>query len=214
MIDPLIVEATADYEFLPPNWEIAVFSSDTVNAFAMPGGKVGVYTGLLQLAETPDQLAAVMGHEIAHVIARHSAERMSTAQLTVIGITLAGIATANNEQQSIIMAALGLGAYVGVQLPFSRTHETEADDIGQRLMAKAGFDPAQAVRLWQLMAANGKTPPELLSTHPDPTNRAERLRQNLKKMRPLYLQAQAAGKKPQCVKPVIPEAVKVEAKAG
>ncbi|WP_019529659.1 M48 family metallopeptidase [Dasania marina] len=214
VIDPLIVEATADYEFLPPNWDIAVFNSDSVNAFAMPGGKVGVYTALLQLAETPDQLAAVMGHEIGHVIARHSAERMSTAQLTVIGMTLAGIATANNEQQSIIMAALGMGAYVGVQLPFSRTHETEADDIGQRLMAKAGFDPAHAVRLWQLMAGNGKTPPELLSTHPDPNNRAERLRENLGKMRPLYLQAKAAGKNPQCNKPVIPKTVKPAEKAG
>jgi predicted Zn-dependent protease len=85
VIDPLIVEATAEYSFLPPNWEIAVFNSGMINAFAMPGGKIGVYTALLELAETPDQLAAVMGHEIGHVIARHSAERMSTAQLKVIG---------------------------------------------------------------------------------------------------------------------------------
>ena len=205
VIDPLIVEATKEYEFLPPDWEIAVFNSELVNAFAMPGGKIGVYSGMLALAETPDQLAAVMGHEIGHVVARHSAERMSTAQLTVIGLTIAGVATANNEQQAVIMAALGLGAYVGVQLPFSRTHETEADDIGQVLMAKAGFDPAQAVRLWQLMASNGKTPPELLSTHPDPNNRAKRLSENLSQMMPLYRQAQSSGKKPSCTKPVIPK---------
>ena len=208
VIDPLIAVATKQYEFLPPNWETVVFSNEMVNAFAMPGGKIGVYTGILELAETPDQLAAVMGHEIGHVVARHSAERMSTAQLTVIGLTIAGVATANSEQQAVIMAALGLGAYVGVQLPFSRTHESEADNIGQELMAKAGFDPAQAVRLWQLMAGNGKTPPELLSTHPDPNNRAKRLRQNLSQMTPLYKQAKATGKAPQCSKPVIPKPVK------
>ena len=211
VIDPLIAVATQQYQFLPPNWETVVFSNEQVNAFAMPGGKIGVYTGILELAETPDQLAAVMGHEIGHVVARHSAERMSTAQLTVIGLTLAGMATADNQQQSIIMAALGLGAYVGVQLPFSRTHETEADDIGQELMAKAGFDPAQAVRLWQLMAGNGKKiPPELLSTHPNPYKRAKSLQQNLGQMTPLYQQAKASGKAPQCKKPAIPKPVKKE----
>jgi predicted Zn-dependent protease len=126
---------------------------------------------------------------------------------------LAGIATANNEKQAVIMTALGIGAYIGIELPFSRTHETEADEIGQRLMALAGFDPSHAVRLWTLIGGNGKRQPELLSTHPNPNNRAERLKRNLDEMTPLYLQAKASGKNPQCSKPAIPKPITPKSKA-
>lgn len=199
VVQPLMLEAQNRYGFSAQGWEVVVFDSDTINAFAMPGGKVGIYTGLMDLAETPDQLAAVMGHEIAHVIAKHSAERMSNAQLTALGITAAGVALSDNDHQRAIMAAIGIGAQVGIMLPFSRTHETEADQMGQELMARAGFDPAQAIRLWELMdKAGGTRPPELLSTHPDPDNRAVRLQKLLSTAQPLYQQAKQFGKKPQC----------------
>lgn len=205
VVQPLIMEAQIRYGLSSSSWEVVVFDSDMVNAFAMPGGKVGLYTGLMDLAETPDQLAAVMGHELAHVIAKHSAERYSTAQLTALGITAAGIALSDNENQRAIMAAIGIGAQVGIQLPFSRVHESEADQMGQELMASAGFDPAQAIRLWELMnKKGGARPPELLSTHPDPDNRAMRLQQLLTTTEPLYQQAQKFGKKPVCKVPAKP----------
>lgn len=208
IVDPLLKEATLRYEHLPQSWEVVVFESATVNAFAMPGGKIGVYTGLMELTENADQLAAVLGHEIGHVVAQHSAERMSVAQATIVGLAVAGFATADNNNQRAIMAALGLGAAVGVQLPFSRTHESEADTIGQELMARSGFDPAQAVRLWELMGASSEGRPlEMLSTHPDPAKRAERLQADLTRMTPLYQQAQSLGMKPSCKKPPIPKVV-------
>lgn len=203
---PLVATARERYPELPMNWDIVVFDSATVNAFAMPGGKIGVYTGLLDITENPDQLAAVLGHEIGHVMAHHSAERMSQAQMIMIGMTAAGVVFANNRDHAMIMAALGLGATVGIQLPFSRTHEAEADQIGEDLMAKAGFDPAQSIRLWEIMEKKGGSrPPELLSTHPDPENRARRLEDLLQQTAPEYRAAVAAGKHPQCgslVKPV------------
>jgi len=205
VVQPLIKEARAQYPNLPENWDIAVFDSNTINAFAMPGGKVGVYTGLIDLTENPDQLAAVLGHEIGHVMAHHSAERLSEAQMTVLAMTVAGVALANNKDQSAIMAALGIGAQVGIALPFSRVHEAEADQIGQQLMAEAGFDPAQSIRLWELMEkSGGSRPPELLSTHPDPENRANRLSGFLPANRMVYEDAVKMGKHPQCVMPAKP----------
>lgn len=199
VVQPLTQEASLRYEFLPKSWEVVVFESKEVNAFAMPGGKIGVYTGLLALTENPDQLAAVLGHEIGHVVARHAAERMSTAQVTVLAMTAAGVALAKNNDQAAIMAALGIGAQVGVLLPFSRTHETEADVIGQDLMARVGFDPAQSVRLWELMQQSGGARPlELLSTHPDPQNRAAHLQQLLTQNTPVYRSMVASGKQPRC----------------
>jgi len=205
VVQPLINEARAQYPNLPENWDIAVFDSDTINAFAMPGGKVGVYTGLIDLTENPDQLAAVLGHEIGHVMAHHSAERLSEAQMTVLAMTVAGVALANNRDQATIMAALGIGAQVGIALPFSRVHEAEADQIGQQLMAEAGFDPAQSIRLWELMEkSGGSRPPELLSTHPDPENRASRLSGFLPANRTVYEDAVKMGKHPHCVMPTKP----------
>lgn len=155
-------------------WEVVVFESDQVNAFALPGGKIGVYTGLLKIAKTPDQLATVIGHEVGHVIAQHGRERISN-QLAAQGLlTLTSAMMRNRDSGSyqMIMAALGLGAQIGVLLPFGRAQETEADVIGIHLMAKAGFDPKQSIELWKNMAqVGGPQPPPFLSTHPSHDSR-------------------------------------------
>lgn len=164
-------------------WEIVVFDDAQVNAFALPGGKIGVYTGLMNVAENQHQLAAVIGHEVGHVIAQHGNERMSQGTLINVGTQAAAQVMAAKQvgNSGAIMAAIGLGVQVGVQLPFSRTHESEADEIGLELMAKAGFDPRQSVNLWQNMeqASGGQRQPELLSTHPAPQTRITDLTANM-----------------------------------
>jgi predicted Zn-dependent protease len=162
-------------------WEVVVFESDQVNAFALPGGKIGVYTGLLKVAVNQDQLATVIGHEIAHVIADHSNERLSQTQLANTGLSITSVALGASEYaqyQGMTMAALGLGVQYGVILPYGRTQESEADIVGLRYMADAGFDPNQSVNLWQNMAkaSGGSQPPELLSTHPSHNTRIQDLR--------------------------------------
>ena len=160
------------------NWEVTVFDSPQVNAFALPGGKIGVYTGLLKVAQTEDQLAAVIGHEIGHVLANHSGERMSSSMAAngAMQLVNAALDVTETEHSDLIMAGLGLGVNVGVILPFSRTHESESDLIGLRLMQEAGFDPNQSVALWRNMAkASGNSTPEFLSTHPSPSTRIEDL---------------------------------------
>lgn len=177
----------------PDEWEVVVFESDQVNAFALPGKKIGVYTGLLKVAENQHQVAAVIGHEIGHVLAQHGNERMS--QSTLIGVSQEVVSQAlrvNNVQQTpAIMSALGLGIQVGISLPFSRTHESEADLIGLSLMAKAGFDPRQSTELWRNMnkASGGNRPLEILSTHPAPETRINDLNANMKSAVALYNQA-------------------------
>lgn len=153
------------------DWEIVVFDSEQVNAFALPGGKIGVYTGLLNVAVNQDQLATVIGHEIAHVLANHSNERLSQSQLANAGLQITDIALGASEYaqyRGLTMAALGVGVQYGVILPYGRTQESEADIVGLELMAKAGFDPNQSIDLWRNMAraSGGNAPPELLSTHP------------------------------------------------
>lgn len=164
-------------------WEVVVFDDKQVNAFALPGGKIGVYTGLLDVAENQHQLAAVMGHEVGHVIAEHGNERMSNSALIGMGMQVTNQVLENQQvaSSSMIMAAIGLGVQVGVQLPFSRTHESEADLIGLELMARAGFDPTESVKLWQNMdkASGGQRQPEFLSTHPLPTSRIDHLQANM-----------------------------------
>lgn len=187
-------------------WEVVVFEDNQVNAFALPGGKIGVYTGLLHVAENAHQLAAVMGHEVGHVIADHGNERMSSGTLMNVGMQVTSQLLNTNQisHSKEIMSAIGLGLQVGVQLPFSRTHETEADIIGLDLMAKAGFKPEESVSLWQNMAkaSSGQRPMELLSTHPAPETRINQLQQHMPESRSLY---RAAAVKPQCTKPVIPK---------
>ncbi len=181
------------------DWEITVFDSEQVNAFALPGGKIGVYTGLLEVAETQDQLATVIAHEVAHVIAEHGNERVSTQYATqgglaVLSAFLGGGGGAGGQQ---IMALLGLGAQVGILLPFSRTQESEADVVGLELMARAGFDPRASVALWQNMkaASSGASPAPFLSTHPTNENRIATLRDYMPQALRLY---QQTGQRPQC----------------
>lgn len=182
-------------------WEVTVFDDDTVNAFALPGGKIGVYRGLLDVAQTPDQLAAVLGHEVGHVLAHHGNERVS--QQFAVGETLslidAWMSSGNRANREVAMALLGTGAQVGVLLPFSRTHESEADAIGKELMARAGFDPRASVTLWENMAkAGGSGTPEFLSTHPSHDTRIKDLRAGMDDAVALYQQARAAGADPGC----------------
>ena len=181
-------------------WEVQVFKDDSANAFALPGGKIGVHTGLLKVADNQDQLAAVIGHEVGHVLAQHSNERMSIQYATQTGTQLvAALAGGDSAEKQTLMGLLGVGAQYGVQLPFSRKHEAEADVIGLDLMAEAGFDPRASVDLWRNMAANsGGSPPEFLSTHPSNQTRIECLQARIPEAMPLYQQAQSAGRAPNC----------------
>jgi len=161
-------------------WEFNVIEDDKVaNAWAMPGGKIAVYTGILPLTRDDTGLAVVLGHEVAHAIAGHGNERMSQgllAQLGAIGLS-AAVTTQPAATQQIFMTAYGLGAQIGVLLPYSRLHESEADRIGLVLMAKAGYDPREAVPFWERMATKGgPRPPELLSTHPAPESRIVKIK--------------------------------------
>ena len=185
-------------------WEAQVFAIDSANAFALPGGKVGVNTGLFDVAKNQDQLAAVIGHEIGHVVSRHANERVSHSTLAEAGSGLVAAYVGRNsspEQVKQYVALLGAGTQVGVLLPYSRLHESEADTLGQELMAKAGFDPAGAAALWQNMiaaAGSGASPPRLLSTHPDPAARASALAARAPQLAPVAQAARAAGKRPAC----------------
>lgn len=193
---------------LPPQWqqggwEEAVFVDKSPNAFALPGGKVGVYTGIFEVARNQDQLAAVIGHEIGHVIERHHDERV-TRQMGASGVVqlLGVLAGAKYGESGSSLATQGgsILAQGGFLLPGTREQETEADVVGQRLMAQAGFDPRQAVDLWQnmLAASGGSRPPEWLSTHPDPKSRIGELRKRADGLMPTYEQSRAAGRKPKC----------------
>jgi predicted Zn-dependent protease len=148
-------------------WQFALLEGKEVNAFALPGGKTAVYTGLLPVAADTNGLAVVMSHEIAHAIARHGAERMSQGTLVNLGGAVVGAAA--GQSAGVAMVAYGLGSQLGVMLPFSRSHEAEADRIGLILMARAGYDPRTAVAFWDRMEAQrrGGTPTEFLSTHPN-----------------------------------------------
>jgi predicted Zn-dependent protease len=164
-------------------WEFNLIESEEINAWCMPGGKVVVYTGILPITQTEAGLAVVMGHEIAHAIAEHGGERMSQQLLAQMGGMALATALQNKPEQTqaLWMTAFGVGAQVGVLLPFSRTQESEADQLGLVFMAMAGYDPNEAVSFWQRMAA-GKSgaPPEFLSTHPSDETRIN----NLKKLIP------------------------------
>lgn len=159
------------------DWQFTVIEDPSPNAFALPGGKVGVNTGLFKVAENDDQLAAVMAHEVAHAIARHSSERMSNQLLVQGAVAAAGVAASTQTEDSASLVQLAAAAAtLGITLPFSRAQESEADHIGLIYMAEAGYDPRAAVELWQNFEAMGDgTPPEFLSTHPSPGNRIERL---------------------------------------
>ena len=185
------------------NWEVTVFEDKALNAFALPGNKIGVHTGLIDLVDNQHQLASVIGHEIGHVLARHSNERMSQKLGAQMGISLiAAVAAPQTPLGQTALGLLGVGTQYGLIMPFSRLHESEADTIGIELMAKAGFNPAESITLWQKMAqaSQGGQPPEFLSTHPSHETRIDDLREHLTKARSLMQQAHAAGKKPNCKK--------------
>ena len=161
-------------------WEFNLLSSDEENAFCLPGGKVAVYSGILPLTANPNGLAVVMGHEIAHAIARHGAERMAQEQLAQMGMLAVGVASSDMDQNQrrAILGAFGAGTQFGIMLPFSRTHESEADHIGLMLMARACFDPNEAPKFWERMAQekHGRAPPQFMSTHPSDATRIDQIK--------------------------------------
>lgn len=153
----------------PGRWEVVVFQGDQANAFALPNAKIGVYEGMFNVAQNEAQLAAVIGHEIAHVQEKHSSERVNSQMATQLGAQIAAAvigATAGGDPQTIA-GLLGAGAQYGIVMPYGRNQELEADRLGLILMARAGYDPRQSVALWQNMSkAGGGSPPAFLSTHP------------------------------------------------
>ncbi|TNE56532.1 MAG: M48 family peptidase [Bacteroidetes bacterium] len=179
------------------SWEFNVVDDpNTVNAFCMPGGKVVVYTGIMKVAQNEDALAVVMGHEIAHALANHGNERMSQGLVAQLGLSSLQVALSQKPSQTndLLLAAAGAGAQVGILLPFSRKHESEADEIGLYLMSMAGYDPNQAAPFWERMnKMGGARPPEFLSTHPDPEKRSDRLRQLVPKARAYAIKYPAKG---------------------
>ena len=164
-------------------WQFVVIDNEkTANAFALPGGKVAVYTGIFPVAKTEGGLAAVMAHEVAHVLARHGGERLSQGLLAQMGAVAVQVGMAGSEPGVVqgVMAAYGLGANVGVLLPYSRLQESEADRIGLILMAQAGYDPREAVHLWERMAQQDRNrPPEFFSTHPSAGTRIQDLQRSV-----------------------------------
>jgi predicted Zn-dependent protease len=174
-------------------WEVTVIKDDqTVNASVLPGGKISVYTGLFPVAQTEAGLAAVMGHEVVHALARHGAERMSQNMVAQTTLRVAGAALgasgAHPTLSQYAMAALGVGTQVGVLLPFSRAHESEADYIGILLAAEAGYDPSESIRFWRRMeqVSGGQSKPEFLSTHPSHGTRIEQLEKWMTEAMPIY----------------------------
>ncbi len=188
-------------------WEVVVFKDESANAFALPGGKIGVHTGILKVAQTDSQLATVLGHEVGHVMAHHGAERISQSVITQVGFIgvnafLSGKAI-KGENRDLILAALGIGTQVAILLPYSRSHESEADQIGLDLMAQAGFDPKQSVVLWENMkkASGGKRPPEFFSTHPAEETRIKNLNFQMEGALKTADKAHKSGNNPRCKRP-------------
>lgn len=179
-------------------WEYNLVDSKDVNAWCMPGGKIVVYTGLLPISQNEAALAVVMGHEVAHALAKHGNERMSQATAQQLGGVALSVAVANKtpEAQNLFMTAYGLGTTVGGMLPFSRKHELEADKLGLIYAALAGYNPQEAIPLWERMAkaGGGQKPPELLSTHPAEETRIEKLKAMMPEALKYYKPMNQGGK--------------------
>ena len=187
----------------PALWEVRVFADEQANAFALPGNKIGVYEGLFKYAVNQHQVATVMGHELAHVIAEHGNERVSDQLAAEAGLAIAAIAlgtssSMSDSEKALIVGGLGIGVQYGVILPFSRTHESEADLIGLDLMARSGFRPEESVKLWQNMSKAGGQPPEFLSTHPSNVTRIKDLQERMPRAVSEYNKAQTQGRRPNC----------------
>ena len=200
VVDAIVRQLPAQWRQL--NWQEALFANPEANAWALPGGKVGVYDGIFKMAKNQDQLAGVIAHEIGHVVSRHHDERI-TRQAIASGVLQVGGAVAGARYGEGVGSAVtqggGIFAQAGFLLPNSRTQESEADIVGQQLMVKAGFDPRGAVDLWQNMAAAGGTrPPPWLSTHPDPASRLHELQARAETLLPAMEAARKAGNTPRC----------------
>lgn len=173
-------------------WEVTLFDEpETVNAFCMPGGKIGIYTGILKVCKNEAALAAVMGHEVAHALLKHSNERVSHSTISSGLMAIGGFAMEQSEMKDstkkIAMAVGGVGLQYGFMLPYSRTHETESDNMGLKLMAQAGYEPAEAANLWRRMkAASNSKIPGFLSTHPSHDDRIENLENKRSQVSQLY----------------------------
>jgi predicted Zn-dependent protease len=182
-------------------WELAIFNQPVVNATVMPGGKISVYAGLLGMVENQHQLASVLGHEMAHATARHTNERATRAEISDVGIDIAALILGGgyyNRTQGIY-SAMKSAEDLGLNKPFSRLHEAEADEIGLIYMARAGFDPRESVNLWKNMAAANQTKiPEMMSTHPSDESRLEAHISQLPEALVVYNQAKAEGREPDC----------------
>ncbi len=179
----------------PYEWEFRVIDdSESVNAWCLPGGKIGFYTGIYPVLEDEAGMAMVMGHEVCHALLRHGGERVSQGMAANVGMQIASALTQGGQYANYTMAALGLGTQVGFLLPFSRSNETEADRLGLMLAARAGYDPRAAVRVWENMAreSEGKRPPQILSTHPDPLNRIANMQQWMPEAMQTYERSQKA----------------------
>jgi predicted Zn-dependent protease len=174
------------------DWQVSVVSSPQANAFCLPGGKMVVYSGILPTAENEAGLATVLGHEMAHATSRHGSQRLLQSRVSQTLLTGANASLAlgdmDTRQKMEVMAALGAGAQYGVLLPFSRNHESEADEVGLSYMARAGYDPHEAIRFWERMDQNssGPQPPEFASSHPSHGTRIERLRQHMPRAEEQY----------------------------
>lgn len=197
-VSKALIDELEDSHF--ENWEVLVFQEDSANAFALPGKKIGIHTGLLEIVESQAQLASVVAHEVAHVLARHGHERFSQAQAIHIGLEITeGILQTDEQTRQVLMGVLGLGAHLGISLPYSRAHETEADLMGLQLMAEAGFQPKASIQFWQRMQeASGTKPPQFLSTHPNTQKRINELQAHMSQAQSLYDQHE---RRPDCTLP-------------
>lgn len=195
-VEPVEAALAAENNLAPQHisrgfeWDVQVIESDQVNAFCLPGGKMAVYTGLVPVAQNADAMAAVMGHEIAHALLRHGAQRMAQQKLSQIGQAAGALSGMDPQQQQMVMAAMGYG----VLMPYARKHENEADEIGLLLAAAACYDPRESIPLWERMEAQsqGQKPPEFMSTHPSGATRI----QNLQSLMPKALEMRARSNCP------------------
>ena len=194
-VQQYLVEHDMEEELDNYDWEFNLVDDASINAFAMPGGKIVVFKGILQVAQNPEGLAVIMGHEIAHVIANHGNERMSQGLVTQLGGMALSTALSDRPAatQQLFLKAYGAGAQIGVLLPYSRAHESEADHMGLIFMAMAGYNPKEAPRFWERMAAkkDAPEPPEFLSTHPADSRRIRNLEKLLPEAMEYYESASA-----------------------
>lgn len=211
-IDYISCVANAVVSVLEPpysdyNWEMAILETNEINAFVMPGGKIVIYEGILKAAQNQHQLAAVIGHEIAHETAGHTKSKLLQGKGAQIGIQVAAVLLGGGHGGATYSAyeALNQGAMYGILLPYKRGQETEADVVGLEFMARAGFDPRAAVPLWQNMSAEaGEAPAEFTSTHPSSDKRIDSLVSQWTAVLPLYNEALQEGRDPNCMAPPLP----------